>query len=199
MNTAELNKVLAQAEIEKVSYKPIRSRRYNVEIVRDGKVVETIYYLANMAKARETAAEYRKTGARCNIIEDVTYNNEWEEIKFIQQPSVDIPTGLMSFETPEMTPNRIKIKRANESQKIQNAAAKKTNGQTRRIMDPEHVPGTESYKMYLAYVKREGYTVKERFNGTVIFMGTQKETSEFLYNLSKTRNLKDLEVIFNGK
>lgn len=199
MNTQELNDLLANAEVAKVShrsnYRPIRSRRYNVEVVKNGKIIETIPWIATMAKAKEIAAEYRKDGARCNIIEDCTFNNKWDEIKFTQKPEVNIPTGRMTFRTPEMTPNRIAMKKALKS--IPRPKLDE-NAHAWRIADPEHMPGTQMHEAWLRTVAKNGYTVKR--DGDIIFMGLQKEVSEFLYEYLKANKLtvKDVEVIYHG-
>ncbi len=191
MNTDEYEELMRVAEIPNESFGPILDRHYQVEVVKHDEIVEVIRDIACLSGARKVASEYRKQGARCNIIEGPIYDLDGKEIVFTPPPSVDIATGLISFAPCAMTPNRIKVKRAEQTQRRElKASAKVTE---RHIPDPEHLPGTQMHEAYLRTVAKRGFKVIERRR--VIFEGLESEVRAFLRSLA---SMKGIKVVANG-
>jgi hypothetical protein len=93
-------------------YRPIRGRRYNVEIIDKNNGIVDVEEYVTLAQARQIKREARIDGFRANIREDVTLDNNENEIIFHNRPAYQEPAIKPGFGTPALTPARCAAKEA---------------------------------------------------------------------------------------
>lgn len=206
-----MDKEKVQALIDKfgetqiVRDRAITTRRYNLEVFEmiDGekKVIETIEYLT-IRQARELKKEYREEdGYKCDIVEDVTTDRNYNEIVFTEKQEPAIVCGKTEFDTPAATQRIIERDRrkVRGSAAFRNRMPKAKSGKTIRYTDSFTDPKSPLYPMYIDNVKRNGYTVINKVDHTK-FIGLAHEVAEYLYNLLKSGAItkNDLDIRFNG-
>ena len=182
--------------------RPIKSRYYNLIIRKDGEIVETVEYVAaNQIKSLK--AFYHEQGFSVDAIEDVTVlENEKElvsETFGTNHIDPSIIKGVGGFGTPEAT--KSVIERDRNKQRAR--AAKRDgrpNGKTIRYTNSYSDPKSPLYRMYVRALRKNGFEVKNKVTGEVIFQGFQKETAEFVFDLITNQkiNKSDLDIRFMG-
>lgn len=177
--------------------KPISSRRYNLIVRKEQEEVETIEYLT-MRQARELKAEYNAEGFSCDIIEDVSLDENGNEITFT--PKMEIPEvkGLGGFGTPEATQRKIENDRAKANS--HKARPKASNSKVTIVLNGYRNPKSNLYPMYVEAIRRRGYQVRDKFTGKILMTGLQNETAKFLFEKTRTGySIKDFDIRYIGK
>lgn len=183
----------------------IGSRRYNLVVFRmvEGKkeTIDTIEYLTRK-QANELKIAYRKEDSlMCDIIEDITTDRNGNEIIFTEKADLPIVKGLGGFNSPAAT--RAIIERDRKKERSRSSFSRKQNPPKKSKTITYHNawmhPASSMRKMYLAAVKRNGFTVVNKVTQQK-FIGLREEVAEYVFSLLKSGNYtkNDLDIRFNG-
>lgn len=177
----------------------IVSRHYNLIVRKGEEVVEVAEYLT-LSQARNLKAEYKADGYSCDIIEDVSIDQNGKEITFTPRKPKEVETRpAIGMGTPEATKSKVERDR----KRMQERRKRPTLGRAieTRVTNGWRNPASSLHSMWKEMMRREGFEVFEKrvdgSNGMRVFRGNQKETVQFIRK--NKYNLNSLNIVYVGR